>query len=77
MILQNLKDTYIIPVIYNHETGDVAALIDGRTKESVVKYITKNFTKEQRESVLAVSLDMSKTYAAAVLECFPNAALVY
>jgi transposase len=60
-------------VIYNHETGDVAALIDGRTKEIVVKYITENFTKEQRESVLAVSLDMSKTYAAVVLECFPNA----
>lgn len=63
-------------VIYNHETGDVVALIDGRTKETVVKYITDNFTKEQRESVLAVSLDMSKTYAAAVLECFPNAAPV-
>ena len=60
-------------VIYNHETGDVAALIDGRTKEIVVKYITENFTKQQRESVLAVSLDMSRTYAAAVLECFPNA----
>lgn len=64
-------------VIYNHETGDVAALIDGKTKETVVKYITENFTKEQRESVLAVSLDMSKTYAAAVLECFPNAAPSY
>lgn len=63
-------------VIYNHETGNVVALIDGRTKEHVVKYIKKNFTKEQRESVLAVSLDMSKTYAAAVLECFPNAAPV-
>ncbi|MBC2580404.1 ISL3 family transposase [Clostridium sp. DJ247] len=63
-------------VIYNHETGDVVSLIDGRTKEDVVKYITENFTKEQRESVLAVSLDMSKTYASAVLECFPNAAPV-
>ena len=50
-------------VIYNHETGDV------------VNYVNNNFTKEQRESVLAVSLDMSKTYAASVLECFPNAAL--
>ncbi len=63
-------------VIYNHETGEVVALIDGRTKEDVVNYITKNFTKEQRERVLAVSLDMSKTYAAAILECFPNAAPV-
>lgn len=60
-------------VIYNHETGDVVALIDGRTKDDVVKYINDNLTKEQRESVLAVSLDMSKTYAAAILECFPNA----
>ena len=63
-------------VIYNHETGDVVSLIDGRTKEIVVKYVTENFTKKQRESVLAVSLNMSKTYAAAVLECFPNDALV-
>jgi transposase len=63
-------------VIYNHETGEAVALIDGRTKEAVVEYITKNFSKEQRESVLAVSLDMSKTYAAAILECFPNAAPV-
>lgn len=63
-------------VIYNHETGEVIALIDGRTKDDVVKFVTANFTKEQRESVLAVSLDMSRTYAAAILECFPNAAPV-
>lgn len=63
-------------VLYNHENGEVVALIDGRTKENVVDYITKNFTKAQRETVLAVSLDMSKTYAAAILECFPNASPV-
>ena len=63
-------------MIYNHETGEVVAIIDGRTKDDVVKYVAANFTQEQRESVLAVSLDMSKTYAAAILECFPNASPV-
>ena len=63
-------------VIYNHETGEVIALIDGRTKKDVVEYVKVNFTKEQLEGVLAVSFYISKTYASAVLECFPKAAPV-
>jgi hypothetical protein len=34
-------------VIHNHGTGDVVALIDGKTKETIVKHITENFTKAE------------------------------
>ncbi|MCR4436866.1 MAG: ISL3 family transposase [Clostridiales bacterium] len=59
-------------VVYNQETGNVAALITGRKKEDVITYL-KEWPEEVRLNVEAVSLDMSRSYCHSILECFPNA----
>ena len=59
-------------IIYNQETGSVVAVLDGRTKDVLVKYLM-SFPKSVREGVEAVSMDMSRSYCFGVLECMPNA----
>jgi transposase len=59
-------------VVYNQETGNVVAIITGRTKDDVAAYL-KDWPKEVREKIEAVSMDMSRSYCHSVLACFPNA----
>jgi transposase len=59
-------------VVYNQETGNVAAIITGRKKDDVITHL-KNWSEEARLKVEAVSMDMSRGYCHSVLECFPNA----
>ncbi|SKA76606.1 Transposase [Caloramator quimbayensis] len=59
-------------VIYNHETGNVVAVITGRKKEDVISYL-HTIPMDVREGIQAVSMDMSRGYCHSVLECFPNA----
>lgn len=59
-------------IIYNQETGNVVAVITGRKKDDVVSYFC-SLPIEVRESIEAVSMDMSRGYCHSVLECLPNA----
>ncbi|MHB1392700.1 MAG: ISL3 family transposase [Clostridia bacterium] len=59
-------------VIYNLEAGEVVSMIIGRKKEDVVTHI-RTWPEDIRAGVLAVSMDMSRTYFHSILECFPNA----
>lgn len=59
-------------VVYNQETGNVAAMITGRKKDDIVAFL-KGWTEEIRLKIEAVSMDMSRSYCQSVLECFPNA----
>lgn len=59
-------------VIYNLETGEVVSMIIGRKKEDVVTHIM-TWPEEIRAGILAVSMDMSRTYCYSTLQCFPNA----
>ena len=59
-------------VVYNQETGNVAAMFTGRKKDDVVNFL-KGWPEEVRRKIEAVSMDMSRSYCYSILECFPNA----
>ena len=59
-------------VIYNQETGNVAAIFTGRKKKDVIDYL-RGWPEDVRLKVEAVSMDMSRSYCQSILECFPNA----
>jgi transposase len=59
-------------VVYNQETGNVIAVITGRTKEDVINYFM-SWPEYVRLKIEAISMDMSKAYCSSVLECFTNA----
>lgn len=63
-------------VIYNHETGSIIDIIKGRTIKEVENSLNSIFSDQQRKSVKAVSIDMSKAFAGAITRCFPNAVFV-
>lgn len=63
-------------IIGSPEEGRVLDLLEGRTKEQLLKWIYKSWTKEQREQVEVVTLDMWDGYFYAAIEAFPNAILV-
>lgn len=65
-----------LTVIYNQETKSIIDIIKGRTKVDVTKSLNLIFTADERLSVKAVSIDMSKAFAGAITECFPNADIV-
>lgn len=59
-------------MVYNLETGEIVGIINGRTKDDVVKFFNKQ-SAEFKEGILGVAIDMSKGYCSAVLEALPNA----
>lgn len=60
-------------VIGAPEEGKVLDLLEGRTKEKLLEWIYRTWTKEQREQVEVVTIDMWDGYFWAALEAFPNA----
>lgn len=65
-----------LTVIYNQDTRSIIDIFHGRTSEIVTKTINKGFSAIERESVKAVSIDMSKAFKGAINDCFPNADVV-
>lgn len=65
-----------LTVIYNQVTGSIIDIFHGRTTEIVTKSITEGFSVLERESVKAVSIDMSRAFRGAINNCFPNADVV-
>lgn len=65
-----------LTVIYNQATGAIVDIFQGRTTEIVTKAINKSFSVLERDSVKAVSIDMSKAFKGAITNCFPNADVV-
>jgi len=71
-----LKGHNYLTVIYNQSTGSIIDIFHGRTTEIVTKEIKNQFTLIDRESVKAVSIDMSRAFKGAINNCFPNADIV-
>lgn len=65
-----------LTVIYNQATGSIIDIFHGRTTEIVTEAIKNGFSVSERESVKAVSIDMSKAFKGAIFNCFPNADVV-
>ena len=64
-------------IISDLDTGCVIDLCEHRDEKSVTELIHKNLTKEQKDSIEAVSLDMWKPFINAVKTCFPKADIVH
>lgn len=65
-----------VTIILNGETGELLHMQEGRKKESVETFFTQ-LSKEQRAGIVAVGIDRSGAYQAAVEDWLPNADIVY
>lgn len=65
-----------VTVILNGETGELLHMADGRKKDSVESFF-KKLTPEQRASIVAVGIDRSGAYQAAIEAYLPEADIVY
>jgi transposase len=57
------------------EEGRILAVLDGRTKEKLIKWLEETWTLEERGLVEVVTCDMWDGYFYASLEMFPNAVI--
>jgi transposase len=65
-----------VTVILNGETGELLHMAEGKKKTSVESFF-ELLTKEQRASIVAVGIDRSGAYQAAIEEYLPDADIVY
>lgn len=66
-----------VTVLSHPRTGLVLDVGEGRTIESAVKLIESTFTKQQRETINTVSMDMWPAYKNAVAKTLPNSEIVH
>lgn len=65
-----------VTIILNGETGELLHMQEGRKKESVEAFF-EQLTEGQRASIVAVGIDRSGAYQAAVEKWLPNADIVF
>jgi len=65
-----------VTIILNGETGELLHMQEGRKKESVEAFF-EQLTAEQRAGIVAVGIDRSGAYQAAVEKWLPNADIVF
>jgi transposase len=65
-----------VTIILNGDTGELLHMEEGRKKECVENFFVK-LTEEQRAAIVAVGIDRSGAYQAAVEAWLPNADIVY
>lgn len=70
------KRHHYLTVIVDWETGRVLWVGEGRRYETV-KGFFDSLSKEQRDSIEAIAMDMWDPYIKAVKECCPKAAIVF
>ena len=67
---------YYVTVVIDGDNGEVLHLAEGKKKESLEGFF-KKLTAEQIENIQAVGMDRAGAYKSVVLECAPNAAIVF
>jgi len=70
------KSQGFVTVVLNARNGELLHLAEGRNRESIDGFFQK-LTPEQKRSILAVGIDRSGVYKAAVQEHLPEAEIVY
>lgn len=59
------------------DDGHIVDLVEGRTKASVKKLLTKSLTQEQRDGIKAVSMDMWEPFITGVTKYMPKALICH
>jgi hypothetical protein len=70
------KGLCYVTIILNGETGELLHMQEGKKKESVESFF-EQLAEEQRAGIVAVGIDRSGAYQAAVAAWLPNADIVY
>jgi transposase len=70
------KGQCYVTIILNGETGELLHMQEGRKKECVESFL-RQLTEAQRAGIVAVGIDRSGSYQAAVEEWLPDADIVY